>query len=84
MNAEWVDLGAPEQWLSLVGSVLILGAYALMVARPRLARTSYALSLAGGICLLVTAWIYHNAGLMFLEVSWIGINLWGLCKPLRV
>ncbi|RMG91936.1 MAG: hypothetical protein D6703_03365 [Zetaproteobacteria bacterium] len=78
MNVVWSDLSAPEQWLSLLGSALILIAYALMVSRPHLGRIYYTMSLVGGICLLVTAGIYRNAGLMILELAWIGINLWGL------
>ena len=80
MNVLWPDLSAPEQWLSLTGSVLILVAYALMVSRPCMGRVYYTMSLFGGVCLLVTACIYQNVGLIMLELAWIAINVWGLWK----
>lgn len=77
------QLAAPEQWLSLAGSLLILGAYALTVARPEKTRLYCSISLAGGVLLLLVAMIYGNAGLILLEVAWIAINLWGLLKGLK-
>ncbi|MDX8402206.1 MAG: hypothetical protein R8K47_06200 [Mariprofundaceae bacterium] len=73
-----LDWSAPEQWLSLAGSVLILAAYAITVAHPARRRLYCAISLAGGALLLAVALIYRNAGLIVLEIAWIGINAWGL------
>jgi len=73
-------LSAPEQWMSLAGSALILAAYAITVAHPDRRRLYCAISLAGGALLLAVALIYRNAGLIALEVAWIGINAWGLWK----
>jgi len=72
------NLSTPEQIFSLIGSALILFAYGLTVARPEKRRWYFSISLAGGVVLLAVALIYHNAGLVFLEISWIGINIWGL------
>ncbi len=71
-------LAAPEQWLSLLGSLVILFAYFLTVARPERKVASFYISMLGGVALLAVAVIYRNAGLIFLEVSWISINAWGI------
>ncbi len=78
-NFHW-NFSTPEQIFSLIGSLLVLFAYGLTVARPEKRRWYFSISLAGGVVLLVVALIYHNAGLVFLEISWIGINIWGLGK----
>jgi len=81
MSSGWIEsLAQPEQWLSLAGSLLILGAYALTVARPDRTRLYCSISLAGGILLLLVALIYRNAGLILLELTWIAINAWGLVR----
>ncbi len=77
------DWAAPEQWLSLAGSVLILGAYALMVWRPERRRLYFSISFVGGAALMGVAVLYRNAGLMLLEATWMGINAWGLWRSLR-
>ncbi len=74
------DVSAPEQWLSLLGSALILLAYALTVARPGQRRLYCSISLTGGVLLLIVAMIYRNIGLTMLELAWIAINAWGLAK----
>ncbi len=76
-------LASPEQWLSLFGSVVILIAYFLTVAQPEKKVLSFYLSILGGLALLVMAWIYANVGLIFLEVSWIFINAWGIWRAYR-
>jgi len=73
-------LTSPEQLLSLFGSIVILIAYFLTVAKPDKKILSFYLSILGGFALLVMAWMYANVGLIFLEVSWIGINIWGIRK----
>ena len=76
-------LDAPEQWLSLLGSLIILCAYFLTVARPKRKILSFYMSMLGGVALLAVAVIYHNAGLIFLEISWISINAWGIWRSAR-
>jgi len=76
-------LDAPEQWLSLLGSLIILCAYFLTVARPERKILSFYMSMLGGVALLAVAVIYHNAGLIFLEISWISINAWGIWRSAR-
>ncbi len=82
-HAAGIDWSAPEQWMSLIGSALILAAYAITVARPEQRRLYCAISLAGGVMLLAVAMIYRNAGLIALELAWIGINAWGLWRAGR-
>ncbi len=77
------DPAAPEQWLSLLGSLLILIAYAITVRFPERRRLYCSISLAGGVLLLVVALIYRNLGLILLELAWIAINAWGLARALR-
>lgn len=74
---------APEQWLSLTGSALILGAYALMVWRPEYKRVYFSISFLGGAALMGVAVLYRNAGLILLEAAWMGINAWGLWRAWR-
>ena len=76
-------LDAPEQWLSLLGSLTILFAYFLTVARPERKVLSFYISMLGGVALLAVAVLYHNAGLVFLEISWISINAWGIWRNHR-
>jgi len=76
-------MSSPEQWLSLLGSVIILIAYAIMVLQPTRRYTYFSMSLFGGLLLLIVALIYRNAGLIFLEISWIGINGWGVWSTWR-
>ncbi|MDX8398523.1 MAG: hypothetical protein R8K49_09435 [Mariprofundaceae bacterium] len=80
---EW-NLTSPEQILSLLGSIIILIAYFLTVSKPEQKFTYFSLSLLGGVALLVVAVIYHNLGFVFLEVSWIAINAWGLWRTYHV
>ncbi|MDQ6973434.1 MAG: hypothetical protein Q9M10_01005 [Mariprofundaceae bacterium] len=76
-------LTSPEQWLSLFGSVVILMAYFLTVSQPDKKILSFYISILGGIALLVMAWMYANVGLIFLEVSWISINAWGIWQAYK-
>jgi len=69
---------SPDQLLSLLGSMVILFAYFLTVAKPNKKVLSFYLSMLGGLALLLVAIIYKNIGLIFLEVSWIAINGWGI------
>jgi|GEM_PF-2986753 len=71
-------LDNPVQVLSLLGSLMILIAYAITVHLPARRRLYCSISLVGGILLLIVALKYHNLGLTMLEVAWIAINLWGL------
>ncbi len=79
MDNSW-NLTSPEQILSLLGSVIILVAYYLTVSKPDKKLLYFSLSLLGGVALLFVALIYQNIGFVFLEISWISINAWGLWK----
>ena len=83
MNAHAWNLDTPEQWLGLFGAILILVAYAITVSNFGKRRLAYAISLTGGLLLLVMAMLYHNPGLVLLELSWVAINVWGLWKLYR-
>lgn len=74
---------APEQILSVWGSILILSAYFLMVMKPEKKSLYFSISFFGGGALLIVAIIYQNPGLIMLEVAWMVINAWGLWKVLR-
>jgi len=74
---------APEQILSVLGSILILLAYFLTVVKPEKKSLYFSISFFGGGALLVVAVIYRNPGLIMLEVAWMAINAWGLWKVLR-
>jgi len=74
---------APEQILSVLGSILILFAYFLTVSKPEKKRLYFSISFFGGAALLLVAIIYQNAGLIVLEIAWMAINAWGLWKVLR-
>ncbi|MBL1352667.1 MAG: hypothetical protein COA61_004935 [Zetaproteobacteria bacterium] len=78
-SAVW-SLSSPEQLLSLFGSVVILIAYFLTVAKPDKKVLSFYLSILGSIALLIMALMYANAGLILLEISWISINAWGIWR----
>ncbi|MDX8410539.1 MAG: hypothetical protein R8K46_01520 [Mariprofundaceae bacterium] len=82
-NAWTWDLSAPEQWLSLLGSALILFAYGLTVASPERRRLYFSLSAAGAVLLFVVGLIYRNLGILILETAWIGLNVWGLLRRSR-
>jgi hypothetical protein len=78
MTGSGWSISDPVQVLSLIGSVLILVAYAITVHWPGRRRLYCSISPGGGALLLIVALIYHNLGLTLLEVAWIAINLWGL------
>jgi len=78
-NSTW-NITSPEQILSLFGSIIILIAYFLTVAKPDKKILSFYISMLGGVALLCVAIIYANAGLIFLEISWISINAWGIWR----
>jgi len=79
MDNSW-NLTSPEQILSLLGSIVILIAYYLTVSKPDKKLLYFSLSLLGGVALLFVALIYQNIGFIFLEISWISINAWGIWK----
>lgn len=83
MNASAWSLDSPEQLLSIFGSLLVLSAYALMVARPEKRVWYFSISMFGGMALTIVAVIYHNLGILFLELAWMAINGWGLFKAMR-
>ncbi len=74
---------APEQILSMLGSILILVAYFLTVSKPEKKWLYFSISFFGGAALLMVALIYRNPGLIMLEIAWMAINAWGLWKMLR-
>jgi len=80
MDSYTWNLTSPEQLLSLLGSVVILIAYYLTVSKPDKKLLYFSLSLLGGLALLFVALIYHNLGFVFLEISWISINAWGIWR----
>jgi len=75
-----LNMSAPEQWLAMLGSALILIAYFFTVEHPERRGLYCSISLAGSMLLLIVALIYRNLGLTMLEVVWILINVWGLWK----
>jgi len=83
VNSYTWNLSSPEQLLSLFGSMIILFAYFLMVSQPHKKMLYFSLSLFGGIALLFVALIYQNLGFIFLEISWISINAWGLWRTCK-
>ncbi|MFQ5582095.1 MAG: hypothetical protein ACE5F3_05660 [Mariprofundaceae bacterium] len=83
MNGYSWNLHTPEQWLGLFGAMLILGAYMITVGRPKKRCLAYSISLSGGLLLLAVALIYHNFGLIVLEIFWVAINAWGLWRVYR-
>ena len=83
MDSYTWNLSSPEQLLSLFGSIVILIAYFLMASQPDKKMLYFSLSLLGGIVLLFVALIYHNLGFIFLEVSWISINAWGIWRTYK-
>jgi len=74
---------APEQVLSILGSILVLFAYFLTVVKPEKKNLYFSISFCGGGALFIVAIIYQNPGLIMLEVAWMAINAWGLWKVLR-
>jgi hypothetical protein len=83
MDHYTLNINSPEQIFSLLGSMIILVAYYLMVSQPHKKILYFSLSLLGGMALLVVAMIYHNVGFVFLEISWMSINAWGIWKTLK-
>ncbi len=69
-----------EQLLGLSGALLVLIGYSIMVLTPQRTQYAYIISLCGGVLLLWLAVLYHNIGLMVLEVAWVAINAWGLMR----
>jgi len=80
MDSYALNLTSPEQLVSMFGSVIILIAYYFTVSQPDKKLLYFSLSLLGGVALLFVALIYHNVGFIFLEISWISINAWGIWK----
>jgi hypothetical protein len=80
MDGFSLNMSAPEQWLGMIGSSLILIAYFFTVEHPEKRGLYCSISLAGAMLLLIVALIYRNLGLIMLEVVWISINIWGLWK----
>jgi len=74
---------APEQILSVLGSILVLFAYLLTVVKPEKKTVYLSISFFGGSALLVVAVIYRNPGLIILEIAWMAINAWGLWREFR-
>jgi len=83
LNIQPHSFYAPEQILSVLGSILILLAYLLTVVKPERKSLYFSISFFGGGALLIVAVIYQNPGLIILEVAWMAINAWGLWKVLR-
>lgn len=69
-----------EQILGLIGALFVLVAYTIMVLKPQHNYYAYIISLCGGGLLFCLAVLYHNIGLMVLELAWVGINAWGLIR----
>ncbi|MDQ6976184.1 MAG: hypothetical protein Q9M22_06450 [Mariprofundaceae bacterium] len=69
-----------EQFLGLAGALLVLIGYTLVVLKPDCTQPAYTVSLCGGLLLLWLASLYHNIGLVVLEVAWVAINAWGLMR----
>jgi len=72
-----------EQLFGIFGAICILAGYFVIVVYSTRKVLAYTLSLVGGVALFVLAVYYRNIGLVFLEISWIAINSWGLCLHAR-
>ena len=79
MNLQWYD------WIGMLGTLMILGAYALLQAgRIHGNRLAYQLlNLAGAGCVLVSLWKSFNISVFLLEAAWVAISVYGIARTLR-
>jgi hypothetical protein len=73
------------QLISLLGAVVILGAYAALQSRKLESETAayQALNALGGALLCATAVAERQYGFILLEGAWAVLSLWGLARVLR-
>lgn len=73
------------QAISILGAILVLGAYAAHQAK-RLATATHAyqlMNLFGGLFLFVAALESRQAGLIAIEGAWTLVSAWGLVRLVR-
>jgi hypothetical protein len=73
------------QLISLLGAVVILGAYAALQSQKLQSETAayQALNALGGALLCATAVAERQYGFILLEGAWTVLSLWGLARVLR-
>lgn len=79
LELAWYD------WVGLLGTAMILGAFALLQA-GRLSGTGLPyqlLNLFGALGVLVSLWEAFNLPVFLLETAWIAISLYGIARTLR-
>lgn len=79
MNLEWYD------WVGLLGTVMILGGFALLQA-GRVSGTGLVyqlLNLFGATGVLVSLLGTFNLSVFLLEAAWIVVSLYGIARSLR-
>ena len=79
MNLQWYD------WVGILGTLMILGAYALLQAR-RLHGNGIVYQLlnlfgAGGV--LVSLWDRFNPSVFVLELAWVAISAYGIARSFK-
>lgn len=69
-------------WLGVLGSLLIAGAYfAVSAGRTNAgAPPFHLLNLAGAALILVSLWYRPNAGAIVIELLWAAIAIWALVR----
>lgn len=79
MNLEWYD------WVGLLGTVMILGAFALLQA-GRLSGTGLVyqlLNLFGAAGVMVSLLGTFNLSVFLLEAAWVAVSLYGIARSFR-
>jgi hypothetical protein len=78
MSFDWANL------VGLVGSAIILAAFAYANAAARFDKLWFNLAnLIGAAALLASLWVHFNLAAFVLEAAWTGIALWGVVAALR-
>jgi hypothetical protein len=79
MNLEWYD------WIGMLGTLMILGAYALLQAgKIHGNRLAYQLlNLVGAACVLVSLWKNFNVSVFLLEAAWVAISVYGIVRSFK-
>ena len=79
------SLGRVSQVIQVVGSLLVLAAFAALQAR-RMSPAGFSylvLNLAGSAILAVNALVEHQWGFLLLETVWAAVSAWSLVRKAR-
>lgn len=79
MNLQWYD------WIGILGTLMILGAYALLQAR-RLHGNGIVyqlLNLFGASGVLVSLWDRFNPSVFVLELAWVLLSAYGIVQSFK-